>query len=607
LDYDNRIKNLNRCSYPLKIKGINTILVCIQVVLNILNPSEEIQYLVGMKYSKSALLILGTILYFSISSCKNDKPNPNLASLNLLRGELQLCGNGQFGDVSFAESCSYETRETFNLAISLLHSFEYIEAEKAFVQVIDKDPSCAMGYWGVAMSIYHGLWAPPEQSILEKGVKLLAIAEKLPKSKKAEQYLEAIGSFYKDWETVDNQSRKLAYAQKMKYMYEENKEDTEVAVFYALALRASAIPSDKTYSKQQEAGKILEELFKKEPNHPGIAHYIIHSYDYPELAELGLNTARRYADIAPNSAHAQHMPSHIFTRLGLWEESINTNINSASSAVCYAESISPGAHWDEEVHAMGYLVYAYLQTGNNTLAKEQYTYLKSFKKIFPPNFKIAYTAAAIPARIALENKNWEEAAELELPQIAELEWKKYPWQKSLLHFARALGNIHTNNLESAQEELNLLRSFEKELTTLDDTYKANQIAIQIKTIEAWIQLKKGNSEEAISLMTIASEMESMTSKHPVTPGEILPADELLADMLLTLNKPQEALVVYELNLERRPNRFNGLYGAAVAAKQSGNIEKSTLYFEALMELTNNIDSDRQEINEAKAFLKKNTI
>ncbi|MFS4466773.1 hypothetical protein [Maribacter sp. 2210JD10-5] len=560
-----------------------------------------------MKYSKSTLLSLGAILFFLVSSCKNNTPNANLSSLNLLRGELQLCGNGEFGNVNFSEPCSYETRETFNLAISLLHSFEYIEAEKAFVKVIDKDPTCAMAYWGVAMSIYHGLWAPPEQSVLEKGTKLLAVAKQLPKSKKAEQYLEAIGAFYKDWETVDNQSRKEIYAKKMQDMYEEDKGDTEIAIFYALALRASAVPSDKTYSKQQEAGKILEKLFITEPNHPGIAHYIIHSYDYPELAKLGLSTARRYADIAPNSAHAQHMPSHIFTRLGLWNESIDTNLSSAESAICYAESILPGAHWDEEVHAMGYLVYAYLQVGNNKLANEQYEYLKSFSEIFPPNFKIAYTAAAIPARLAVENKNWKEAASIELPQIAGLEWQKFPWQKSLLHFARALGNIHINNLESAQNELDLLRSFEQELITLEDAYKANQVAIQIKTIEAWMELKKGNHDIALSLMTIAADMESKTSKHPVTPGEILPADELLADMLLELNKPQDALTAYEINLDRRPNRFNGIYGAALAAKQSGDMEKATLYFESLLKQTKKVNSDRPEIKEANDFLKKNII
>jgi len=554
-----------------------------------------------MKTSSKFVVSLSLLLFLG---CKNNNAKPDLRSLDLLRGDLLLCGDGQFGEVSFSESCNYETRETFNLAISLLHSFEYVEAEKAFVQVIDADPECAMAYWGVAMSIYHGLWAPPEQSVLEKGEKLLEVAEKLPKSKKAEQYLEAIGAFYKDWETVDNQTRKEMYAQKMEEMYLENKEDTEVAVFYALALRASAVPSDMTYSKQREAGKILEDLFKKEPNHPGIAHYIIHSYDYPELAELGLSTARRYAEIAPNSAHAQHMPSHIFTRLGLWEESINTNINSAASATCYAESVSPGAHWDEEVHAMGYLVYSYLQTGDNKNAIEQYEYLKTFKEIFPPNFKISYTAAAIPARIAVENKNWEEAAILKLPQNLGLVWENFPWQKSLLHYAKALGNIHTNDLKAAQEELDLLVSFKNELLELDDAYKANQVAIQIKTVEAWLQLKKGKKEEAIALMTTATDMESKTSKHPVTPGEILPADELLADMYLALDKPVEALSAYELNLKRRPNRFNGVYGAAVASKQSGNIEKATLYFNQLIELTEKSNSDRPEIIEAKEFVKQ---
>lgn len=559
-----------------------------------------------MKNCNKVLFIFGFVFFYSLSSCKKESnPNPALASIDLLRGDILLCGDGQFGDVIFFESCGYQTRENFNLAISLLHSFEYLEAEKVFVQVIDKDPECAMAYWGVAMSIYHGLWAPPDQSVLKKGIKLLSIAENLPKSKKAEQYLEAIGAYYQDWETIDDQTRKQLYAQKMKKMYQDYPDDTEVAVFYALALRASALPSDKSYSSQRAAGKILKDLFQKQPNHPGIAHYIIHSYDYPELAQLALSTARRYADIAPNSAHAQHMPSHIFTRLGLWEESINTNIKSASSAVCYAESMSPGAHWDEEIHAIGYMVYAYLQTGNNTLAKEQFEYLKTFKKIFPLNFKIAYTTSAIPARIAVENKNWEEATSLELPQIGDLNWQNFPWEKSLLHFARALGTIHTGNLDATQQNLNLLSSAREELITLGENYEANQVEIQIKTVEAWLQFKKGNINEAIALMTAAAEMESMTSKHPVTPGEILPADELLADMFLMANRPKEALTYYELNLERRPNRFNGIYGAAIAAKQSGDIYKAVSYFEALLGQTKHSNSDRPEIAEAKDFLRQN--
>ncbi len=552
---------------------------------------------------KCMLLIMLSFIF----GCKNNKPNPALASIDLLRGELLLCGDGQFGDVSFSESCSYETRETFNLAIALLHSFEYIEAEKAFVQVIDQDPECAMAYWGVAMSIYHGLWAPPTNEVLEKGSKLLKVAKNLTKSKKAEQYLSAIGAFYQDWDTIDNQTRKELYAQKMKEMHQENTDDTEVAVFYALALRASAIPTDKTYKIQREAGKILEALFEKQPNHPGIAHYIIHSYDYPELAKFALNTARRYAEIAPNSAHAQHMPSHIFTRLGLWEESINTNINSASSAICYGESVNPDANWAAEIHAVDYLVYAYLQEGNNQSAIELVDEMSAVTDVFPKNdFAAGYALTAMPVRMVLENKQWHQASKLEFPSI-DFPWNELPWESAMLHFGKALGFSHTGKITSAEGELKSLESLHQKLLDEKETYKAAQVNVQVHAAKAWVHLAKGENEEALDFMRKAANLESKTSKHPVTPGEVLPADELLGDMLLKLNKPTEALEAYELNLKGHPNRFNGVYGAAVAAKQSGENEKATQYFNQLLELTKIMDCDRPEIVEAKIFLGKKSV
>ncbi|SNR34936.1 tetratricopeptide repeat protein [Lutibacter flavus] len=558
-----------------------------------------------MKHSKKMFVFTSTILLFCLFSCKNKtpKPNPALASIDLKRGELLLCSTEQFGEVSFSLDCNYEIREVFDLAVSLLHSFEYEEAEKVFVKVIDADPECAMAYWGVAMSIYHSLWAPPNAEVLEKGSKLIAIAQSLPKTEKAEQYVNAIGAFYKDWKTSDHHTRELLYEKKMENIYLNSKDDPEAAVFYALALTSSADANDKTYKNQKKAGALLENLFKEQPNHPGIAHYIIHSYDYPELAQMGLSTARRYAKIAPASAHAQHMPSHIFTRLGLWEESINTNINSAESAVCYAESYSPGAHWDEEIHAIGYLVYAYLQTGNNKMANEQYEYIKTFKEIFPPNFKIAYTFSAIPSRIALENKDWEKASKLQLPPSIEIPWEKFPWENSILNFARTLGFSHLGKIKAAENELQILKKHHQSLVGTD-AYKANQVMIQINAAEAWIHLANGNKSEALSLMKLAAKMESETSKHPVTPGEVLPADELLGDMLLELNKPEEALEAYEINLKGHPNRFNGIYGAAIAAKQSGNNEKATRYFMQLIELTKNSNSDRPELGEAIAFIAK---
>ena len=559
-----------------------------------------------MKSLNNLFLFLSILLVFGCKD-KTPKPNPALASIDLLRGDILLCGNPEFGDVSFALECNYDIRETFDLAISLLHSFEYAEAEKAFVKVIDADPECAMAYWGVAMSIYHELWAPPGPKELKKGLALLEIAESLQKSERAKHYLDAIKAFYADWENKDHKTRELLYEKKMEQIYSSQNDDTEAAIFYALAITSAADPNDKTYSNQKKAGAILQQLFKEQPNHPGIAHYVIHTYDYPEIAESALSTARRYAEIAPASAHAQHMPSHIFTRLGLWQESINTNINSASSAVCYAESVNPDANWAQEIHAMDYLVYAYLQQGNNREVDAQNEYLKSMKKIFPLNhFAVAYTANAIPARIALENRQWKKAAKLELPTI-EFNWDNFPWEKSILHFARAIGSARSGDISAAENELNIIQSFHQELlkkNSAQATYKAGQVLIEIKTTEAWINLAKGNNDEALELMKLAARLESETSKHPVTPGEVLPADELLGDMLLALNKPIEALTAYELNLEGHPKRFNGIYGAAIAAKQSGNKDKAVLYFNQLIELTKNSNSNRIELTEAKTYIQQ---
>jgi len=570
--------------------------------INFINPK-----VILMKSFKTTFKFIYLILLVAIIGCEKSapKPNPALASIDLLRGDILLCGNPEFGNVSFALDCKYDIRETFDLAISLLHSFEYAEAEKAFVNVIDADPECAMAYWGVAMSIYHELWAPPGPKELKKGLVLLEIAESLQKSERAELYLDAIKIFYDDWNTKDHNTRELLYEKKMEQIYRSQKEDTEAAIFYALAITSAADPNDKTYSNQKKAGAILQKLFKEQPNHPGIAHYVIHTYDYPEIAETALSTARRYAEIAPASAHAQHMPSHIFTRLGLWQESIDTNINSASSAVCYAESAYPGTNWAQEIHAMDYLVYAYLQQGNSNEVDAQNAYLKSMKKISPSNhFAVAYTANAIPARIALENRQWEKAAKLESPTI-ELNWDKFPWEKSILHFARALGSARSGDIISAENELKIIQAFHEELLKLNSaeaTYKAGQVQIEIKTTDAWINLAKGNNDKAVELMKLAAKLESETSKHPVTPGEVLPADELLGDMLFALDKPKEALEAYEINLKGHPNRFNGIYGAAIAAKQTGDNQKATGYFNQLIELTKNSNSNRLELVEAKAFV-----
>ena len=536
---------------------------------------------------------------------KNPKPDPALASIDLLRGDIALCGDPDFGELSFSLACKFETRETFDLAISLLHSFEYADAEKTFVKVIDADPECAMAYWGVAMSLYHSLWAPPGEKELEKGSKLLKIAAKLPKSERASAYLEAMNAFYNNWENVDHDTRQALYEEKMKQLYNSQKDDTEATIFYALAVRASADPKDRTYAKQREAGQLLEDLFKDQPNHPGIAHYIIHSYDYAELANLGLVTARRYAEIAPASAHAQHMPSHIFTRLGLWDESISSNVNSAASAVCYTEGVGEQGNWAQEIHALDYLVYAYLQKGDNQNANIQNDYLKNMTTVFPANhFAIAYTVNAIPARIALENKDWEMAASLQRSNIT-FDWEPYPWEQSILHFGRALGAARSGDIAGAENELAILKAFHQDLIEVKsamNSYKADQVFIEIKSTEAWIEFAKGNTAQALDLMRLAVDLESQTTKHPVTPGEVLPANQLLGDMYLEVNDPANAIMAYEADLEKHPHRFNSIYGVAIAAKQSGDEEKASLYYSTLLEQTIDSNSDRPELEEARKYV-----
>lgn len=553
-----------------------------------------------MKSLKSILIFVS--IFLCLFACKNKKIVPDLTTLDLKRGELLLCSTESFGEVDFSLSCSYETRETFDLALALLHSFEYAEAEKAFVKVIDMDPTCAMAYWGVSMSIFQSLWMQTDLSYLEKGEKLLQIANRLPKSELEKDYLDAISVFYKDWDTIEKLTRQQMYEEKMEALYNKHKDDTEAAVFYALAIRAAADPKDKSYIRQLKSGKILEDLFVKSPNHPGIAHYIIHNYDYPELAEKALTTARRYAVIAPSSAHAQHMPSHIFTRLGYWQESINTNLNSASSATCYAESVNPNANWAQEIHANDYLVYAYLQIGNNQAAEELVHEMSKVKEVFPKNhIGATYALTAMPIRMALENKDWEVAANLKLPSI-DFPWGDLLWEKSMYHFGKALGYVHMENVEAAEEEFQVLKASHQKLLDKNESYKAAQVNIQVHAINAWLQLLKGNKEAALAIMKKTTILEKQTSKHPVTPGEILPADELLGDMLLKLNLPAEALAAYEVNLKGHPLRFNGIYGAALAAKKLGNKQKANHYFKQLIELTKNSNSTRPEVEEAKRHM-----
>jgi tetratricopeptide (TPR) repeat protein len=547
------------------------------------------------------------LLFFS---CKDHKPGPSpllIKEMSLKKGELISCGpaDQQLGVVSFRITGSEKSNEDFALGLKLLHSFEYDEAEKVFARIIDRQPECAMAYWGVAMSNFHPLWAPPSEAELKKGAKAIEIARAAEKTEKEAGYIEAIASFYSNWNQTDHRTRSLYFEKAMEKLYRKYPADMEAAIFYALALNAAAQPTDKTFAKQKKAGSILNALYPGEPNHPGIIHYIIHTYDYPELAEMALPAAKKYASVAPSSAHALHMPSHIFTRLGLWDDCIQSNLASVSSAQCYAQQSGIKGHWDEELHGLDYLMYAYLQKGDNEQAAKQWDYLKSIDKVSPANFKVAYAFAAMPSRYVLENRLWKEAAALSLPTTV-FSWKNFPWQEAILHFARLMGAVHTNHTAGAEAELRILKDLHHRLSEQRDVYSAGQVEIQIKTSEAWIELQKGNKKEALKLMHLAAEMEDKTGKHPVTPGEVIPARELLGDMLMKTSQWKEALQAYERDLQKHPNRFNGLYGAGLAAERSGNPEKAGAYYRQLLKIVKT-PSGRPEIIAAKQFLEKQEI
>ena len=528
------------------------------------------------------------------------------SALDLKRGEIVSCGpqDGEmFGTVSFTASVPGSLKNDFNIAIALLHSFEYDEAEKVFAKMIDQAPGCAMAYWGVAMCNFHPLWFPPTQPELQKGSKAVQVARSIEgKTKRESDYIEAIGQFYEHADRLDHRSRVLNFEKAMQKIYENYPDDDEAVVFYALALDAAADPNDKSYTNQRKAFALLNPIFEKEPLHPGIAHYIIHNCDYPGLAELGLPAARKYASIAPASSHAQHMPSHIFTRLGLWNDCIQSNLVSISSARCYAEKAKIKGHWDDELHAMDYLVYAYLQKGQDELAQQQVDYLETINEVYPVNSKSAYAFAAVRTRNLLERKMWKQAAALSL-HPANFPWEKFPWQEAIIHFARAMGAVNTNNPNEAKEELQKLNLlYDKLAKQTDKKQEAGQVAVQLKTLQAWIEFKQGNNEKGLNLMRAAADMEDGMEKHPVTPGEVTPARELLGEMLLEMNQPVSALEAFEADLKIRPDRFNGLYGAGLACERAGNKAQAAVYFKDLLKSSDAQNCKRVELQKARSFL-----
>jgi hypothetical protein len=514
---------------------------------------------------------------------------------------------GELGRVNFPVTCTPQARRQFNRAVAWLHSFEYEEAEKVFTEVAATDPRCGMAHWGIAMSNYHPIWAPPSVAELKKGLNAIEKAKSVgARTERELDYIAAIEFFYKDSDKLDHRTRALAYGEAMERLYRRYPSDSEADVFYALTLIAKGMMTgDKSYANEKKAAQILNRVLAREPRHPGVAHYLIHSYDYPALALLALPAARSYAKIAPASAHAQHMPSHIFTRLGLWQEAVRSNLDAKASAKAYAvRNRMPGA-WDEQLHAMDYLAYAYLQGAQDKHAWAVLDELYQIRKAEPENFKVAYAFTAIPARYALERRRWDEAAELTMRQgpLGTFPWQRFRWAEAHIHFARAVGAARAGDTASARHEVEKLAAIRQALTEIKGDFDwAKQVEIERQVASAWLAYAEGKHGESLRLMTAAAELDDATEKHPVTPGSVLPAREQLGELLLELKRPLAALQAFEASLRRAPNRFNGLYGAARAAKLAADQKRAKTYYGKLVTLCRQSDSLRPEIEEAKAFL-----
>jgi tetratricopeptide (TPR) repeat protein len=513
----------------------------------------------------------------------------------------------QLGQVNLPISCSAVAQKQFNRALALQHSFQYSEAEKAFSEVSATDAACAMCYWGVAMSNYHPLWAPPDAEELRKGASAIERAKSLgARTQRERDYIAALETFYKDSDRLDHRTRARAYEQAMKQLYMRYPKDNEAAIFYALVLNERAlVVNEKDYAEnKKKAGEILNHVLPKEPNHPGIIHYLIHSYDVPKLAYLALPAARSYAKIAPSSAHALHMPSHIFTRLGLWQESIQSNLASAAIAREKLAGSNPGRTSPDHLHALDYLVYAYLQGAQDQKAKAILDEANALNQSDQEVFQVAFAWSAIPARYALERHRWGEAAALTRRPTA-FPWERFPFAEANLDFARAIGAARSGQLPAARQEIEKLASIQKALSEVKIGYDwATQVEIQGRAATAWVAHAEGQNDEAVQLLRTAADLEDSTEKHPVTPGAILPAREMLGDLLLEMNQPVAALREYETARQNSPGRFNSLYGAGRAAELSGDLRKARVYYQSLVTLCRLSNNFRPELQQAKTYLRK---
>jgi tetratricopeptide (TPR) repeat protein len=504
------------------------------------------------------------------------------------------------GTVQLANSCAEDAVIHLERGVALLHSMTYEEAEAAFAAATEADSSCAMGYWGQAMTFVHPLWSdPPNQARFEHGKALLEQARSRAGSDRERAYVAALAGYYEVGRGESERPNLAGFERGWQVFHEQYPDDPEGTTFYALAQLSTADAGDKTLSKQRAAGAMAATVLERLPDHPGAHHYIIHAYDNPALSPQAVDVARSYREVAPNIPHALHMPTHTFTRLGLWQESIDWNRRSADAALKRPVGDQISLHY---FHALDYLAYAYLQGAEDQRALEVLRELYGVEPPYQAHLASAYTFAAVPARLALERHMWAAAADLEPRQPSEYPWETAPAVEAITHFARALGAARSGRVERARADLETLAAVEQRVPATGPYNWRTQVEIQRLSALAWLQFEEGGRGEALSTMRAAAALEATTEKHPVTPGEVLPARELLADMLLELGRPGEALVEYESALARSPNRFNSLYGAGRAAELTGDAAAAVRYYEGLLKVAAHADTPRERLQHARAYL-----
>ena len=512
------------------------------------------------------------------------------AGLSFVQPALGQSDGNKLGTVHFETSCKPEAQKLFDEGMLYQHSFWYRASQQVFEDVLKADPECGIAYWGIALSLLWNPHAPPPAKNLAEGAAAIAKGRSVgAKTQRERDYLDALGAMYADYDKVDHRTRMQAYAKAMEQLAQRYPDDDEAQIYYALALNTSASPADKTYANQLKGAAILEPIAMRQPQHPGVAHYLIHLYDYPPIAEKGLDAARRYAKVAPAAAHAQHMPSHIFTRVGYWKESIASNVESARVA-------KAGNEGHDQLHAMDYLVYAYLQLGQDKEAEaviDEMNAVTGFTETFIAG---PYALAASPARYAMERGDWKAAAALQVrpSPLAHVQ--------AITHFARALGAARSGNPEAAKADIAKLVELRDKLRDAKDAYWSEQVDIQRQVATAWLLYAEGKHDDALNAMSVAADAEDKTEKHPVTPGVPKPARELYGVMLLESGNAKEALAAFEATMKKEPNRLGAYVGAAKAAEKSGEFAKAQEYYSKVVAIAGAADNSRTEVAEARAFL-----